>query len=100
MPVENQDRPIDMVREEVIDQLIVNYGHEKSIPEIREFRTCSRRSSTPIALSGLDCTNIYAFNQGSINQSSLNEQNLKATADLLLFTDIHARDRQGPGQNE
>lgn len=29
MPVENQDRPINVVREEVIDQLIVNYGHEE-----------------------------------------------------------------------
>ena len=28
MPVDNQDRPIEVVREEVIDQLIVNYGHE------------------------------------------------------------------------
>ena len=28
MTVENQDRPIDVIREEVIDQLIVNYGHE------------------------------------------------------------------------
>lgn len=27
MPVENEDRPIDVLREEVIDQLIVNYGH-------------------------------------------------------------------------
>ena len=29
MPVENQDRPIDVLREQVIDQLIVNYGHEE-----------------------------------------------------------------------
>jgi hypothetical protein len=29
MPVENQDRPIEVVREEVIDQLIVNYAHEE-----------------------------------------------------------------------
>ena len=29
MPVNNHDRPIDTVREEVIDQLIVNYGHEE-----------------------------------------------------------------------
>jgi len=29
MPVKNQDRPIDVLREEVIDQLIVNYGHEE-----------------------------------------------------------------------
>ena len=27
MAIENQDRPIDLLREEVIDQLIVNYGH-------------------------------------------------------------------------
>ncbi len=29
MTVENQDRPIDVLREEVIDQLIVNYSHEE-----------------------------------------------------------------------
>jgi hypothetical protein len=29
MPVKNQDRPVDVVREEVIDQLIVNYAHEE-----------------------------------------------------------------------
>lgn len=29
MTVENRDRPIDVLREEVIDQLIVNYGHEE-----------------------------------------------------------------------
>ena len=27
MAIANQDRPIDMLREDVIDQLIVNYGH-------------------------------------------------------------------------
>jgi hypothetical protein len=38
MPVENQDRPIDVVREEVIDQLIVNYGHEELSLEAFEAR--------------------------------------------------------------
>ncbi|MFT7245963.1 MAG: hypothetical protein ACI82A_003334 [Candidatus Azotimanducaceae bacterium] len=38
MPVENQDRPIDVVREEVIDQLIVNYGHEQLSLEAFERR--------------------------------------------------------------
>jgi hypothetical protein len=38
MTVENQDRPIDVVREEVIDQLIVNYGHEKLSLEAFERR--------------------------------------------------------------
>ncbi len=38
MPVENQDRPIDVLREEVIDQLIVNYGHEELSLEAFERR--------------------------------------------------------------
>jgi len=31
MPVTIEDRPIKIVREEVIDQLIMNYGHESSL---------------------------------------------------------------------
>ena len=38
MPVENHDRPIDVLREEVIDQLIVNYGHEELSLEAFERR--------------------------------------------------------------
>lgn len=38
MPVENRDRPINVVREEVIDQLIVNYGHEELSLEAFERR--------------------------------------------------------------
>tara|TARA_R110002072_G_scaffold56097_6_gene145570 strand:+ start:26417 stop:27169 length:753 start_codon:yes stop_codon:yes gene_type:complete len=38
MPVEIQDRPIDVVREEVIDQLIVNYGHAELSLEAFERR--------------------------------------------------------------
>ncbi|MCR9259482.1 MAG: DUF1707 domain-containing protein [Pseudomonadaceae bacterium] len=38
MPVENQDRPIDGLREEVIDQLIVNYAHEELSLEAFEGR--------------------------------------------------------------
>jgi hypothetical protein len=38
MPVENQDRPINVLREEVIDQLTVNYGHEKLSLEAFERR--------------------------------------------------------------
>lgn len=38
MPVENQDRPINILREEVIDQLTVNYGHEKLSLEAFERR--------------------------------------------------------------
>lgn len=38
MTVENQDRPIDVLREEVIDQLIVNYGHEQLSLEAFERR--------------------------------------------------------------
>lgn len=38
MPVDNQDRPIEIVREEVIDQLIVNYGHEELSLEAFERR--------------------------------------------------------------
>lgn len=38
MPVKNQDRPINVVREEVIDQLIVNYGHEELSLEAFERR--------------------------------------------------------------
>ena len=38
MTVENQDRPIDVLREEVIDQLIVNYSHEKLSLEAFERR--------------------------------------------------------------
>ena len=38
MTVENQDRPIDVLREEVIDQLIVNYGHEELSLEAFERR--------------------------------------------------------------
>ena len=38
MPVVNQDRPIDVLREEVIDQLIVNYGHEQLSLEAFERR--------------------------------------------------------------
>jgi len=29
MPVESQDRPVDVLRKEVIDQLIVIYAHEE-----------------------------------------------------------------------
>lgn len=38
MTVEDQDRPIDVLREEVIDQLIVNYGHEELSLEAFERR--------------------------------------------------------------
>ena len=38
MPVKTQDRPINIVREEVIDQLIVNYGHEELSLEAFERR--------------------------------------------------------------
>ncbi len=38
MPVEIQDRPIDVLREDVIDQLIVNYGHEELSLEAFERR--------------------------------------------------------------
>jgi len=38
MAVENRDRPIDVLREEVIDQLIVNYGHEELSLEAFERR--------------------------------------------------------------
>jgi hypothetical protein len=38
MPVEKHDRPIDVLREEVIDQLIVNYGHEELSLEAFERR--------------------------------------------------------------
>ena len=38
MPVKSQDRPIDVLREEVIDQLIVNYGHEELSLEAFERR--------------------------------------------------------------
>ncbi|NKC01744.1 MAG: DUF1707 and DUF2154 domain-containing protein [Pseudomonadales bacterium] len=38
MPVESRDRPIDVVREEVIDQLIVNYSHAKLSLEAFERR--------------------------------------------------------------
>jgi hypothetical protein len=38
MTVENQDRPIDVLREEVIDQLIVNYSHEELSLEAFERR--------------------------------------------------------------
>ena len=38
MAVENRDRPIDVLREEVIDQLIVNYSHEELSLEAFERR--------------------------------------------------------------
>ncbi len=38
MPVENSDRPIDVLREEVIDQLIFNYSHEELSLEAFEGR--------------------------------------------------------------
>ena len=38
MPVLNQDRPIEILREEVIDPLIVNYGHEELSLEAFERR--------------------------------------------------------------
>ena len=38
MPVQIQDRPLDIVRKEVIDQLIVNYGHEELSLEAFERR--------------------------------------------------------------
>jgi hypothetical protein len=38
MAVKNQDRPIDVLREEVIDQLIINYGHEELSLEAFERR--------------------------------------------------------------
>jgi hypothetical protein len=54
MPVEIQDRPIDMVREEVIDQLIVNYGHEQISLEAFERRLDQAIASDDASeLSGL-----------------------------------------------
>ena len=38
MPIIPEDRPIDVVREEVIDQLIMNYGHNKISLEAFERR--------------------------------------------------------------
>jgi len=38
MTIRSQDRPIDVLREEVIDQLIVNYGHEELSLEAFERR--------------------------------------------------------------
>jgi len=38
MPVETADRPVEQVREEVIDQLIMNYGHGKISLEAFERR--------------------------------------------------------------
>lgn len=38
MPVNPQDRPLNQVREEVIDQLIMNYGHDKLSLEAFEKR--------------------------------------------------------------
>ncbi len=38
MPVNPQDRPLNQVREEVIDQLIMNYGHDKLSLEAFETR--------------------------------------------------------------
>lgn len=63
MPVANQDRPIEILREEVIDQLIVNYGHEELSLEAFE-----RRLDKALASS---------------NASELNE----LVADLELKTD-------------
>lgn len=54
MPVKNQDRPIDVLREEVIDQLIVNYGHEELSLEAFERRLDQALASDdPIELSEL-----------------------------------------------
>ncbi len=44
MTVENQDRPIDVLREEVIDQLIVNHGHEEL--SLEAFERCLDQALT------------------------------------------------------
>lgn len=45
MPVKIEDRPIGILREEVIDQLIMNYGHEKLSLEAFERRLDSAMES-------------------------------------------------------
>ncbi|MEM7217049.1 MAG: DUF1707 and DUF2154 domain-containing protein [Pseudomonadota bacterium] len=49
MAVRSADRPIDKVREEVIDQLIVNYGHEQLSAEAFERRLDEALASSDIA---------------------------------------------------
>ena len=54
MTVASQDRPIDVVREEVIDQLIVNYSHEELSLEAFERRLDQALvSNDPAELDGL-----------------------------------------------
>ena len=38
MPVKTEDRPIKNIREEVIDQLVMNYGHDEITLEAFESR--------------------------------------------------------------
>ncbi len=38
MPVKNEDRPVKNIREEVIDQLVINYGHDEITLEAFESR--------------------------------------------------------------
>ena len=49
MPVQNQDRPLDVVREEVIDQLIFNYGHATLSAEAFERRLDQALASGTVA---------------------------------------------------
>ncbi len=54
MPIKIEDRPISALREEVIDQLIMNYGHGKLSLEAFERRLDSAmESNDPHALSAL-----------------------------------------------
>ncbi|TQV76714.1 DUF1707 domain-containing protein [Aliikangiella marina] len=54
MPVETADRPLEQVREEVIDQLVMNYGHGKISLEAFERRLDKAMASQdPVSLKQL-----------------------------------------------
>jgi hypothetical protein len=54
MPVTTEDRPIKIVREEVIDQLIMNYGHEKiSLDAFEKRLDKAMATEDPVELVGL-----------------------------------------------
>lgn len=54
MPVDTADRPVEQVREEVIDQLVMNYGHDKISLEAFERRLDKAMASQdPVELKAL-----------------------------------------------
>jgi hypothetical protein len=81
MAVKNQDRPIDVLREEVIDQLIVNYGHEEISLEAFERRLDEALASNDVG----ELSELVADLELSVDQSYADQK--RAELDLVLDYD-------------